>query len=154
MNKCNLIGLQFTDLAITSAQSCPKHLALFFDELASVFVTRNKERLDYQINGPFLTWLMTLISEYFEMNFVVVELPATSAQWQLDILCALNTQEEIQNTESESVTPIAINIAGTLLNPSGRYKLLKRKRAAQICLLNFNNFFSKLILVHWIQLRF
>lgn len=80
---------------------------------------RNEERLGYQINGPFLSWLMALITEYFEKSFVADELPATSAQWQLDILRALNTQEEEQNTETESITSIAINIAGTSLNPSG-----------------------------------
>lgn len=117
-----MINSKFTDLAITSAQSCPKHLALFFDELASVFVLRehNKDRMGYQINGPFLSWLMTLITEYFESNFVVSDLPASSAQWQLAMIRALNTQEEIQDTETSAATPIAINIAGTLLNPSGR----------------------------------
>lgn len=110
----------FSDLAITSAQSCPQHLALFFDELATVFIVRNKERFDYQINKPFLAWLMTLISEYFETNFVVDELPASSAQWELQMIRALNTEDEMMQTESDSTTTIAINIAGTLLNPSGR----------------------------------
>lgn len=118
----NFIELKykFTDFAITSAQSCPKHLALFFDELASIFIERSKERSGYQINGPFLRWLMTLISEYFEKNFVVDQLPDVSSQWQLEIIRALNTQEEKQQTETESFIPIAINVAGTVLNPSGR----------------------------------
>lgn len=107
-------------MAITSAQSCPKHLALFFDEFASIFIVRNTERKDYKINGPFLSWLMSMISEHFMNNFVVDELPSASTQWQLDILRALNTEEEEQNTETESAQPIAINVAGTLLNPSGR----------------------------------
>lgn len=110
----------FTDLAITSAQSCPKHLALFFDEFASIFIVRNTERKDYRINGPFLSWLMTMITEHFSKNFVADELPAASAQWQLEILRPLNTESEEQNTATESPEPIAINIAGTLLNPSGR----------------------------------
>lgn len=110
----------FADLAITSAQSCPKHLALFFDEFASIFVVRNSERKDFRINGPFLSWLITMITEQFTTHFVADELPAASAQWQLEILRALNTESEEQNTESESAQPIAINIAGTLLNPSGR----------------------------------
>lgn len=110
----------FPDLAITSAQSCPKHLALFFDEFASIFILRNTERKEYRINGPFLSWLMSMITEHFMKNFVAEELPAASAQWQLEILRALNTEEEEQNTETESPQPIAINIAGTLLNPSGR----------------------------------
>lgn len=95
-------------------------MALFFDELASVFILRNKERLEYQINNPFLAWLMTLISEYFEANFVVDELPSSSAHWELEMVRALNTEEEMQQTETDSTKPIAINIAGTLLNPSGR----------------------------------
>lgn len=110
----------FTELAITSAQSCPQHLALFFDELATVFIVRNKERLDYQINKPFLAWLMTLISVYFESNFVVEEVPACSARWELQMIRALNTEDEMMQTESDAAITIAINIAGTLLNPSGR----------------------------------
>lgn len=95
-------------------------MALFFDELASVFIDRSKQRTGYEINGPFLVWLTTLITGYYETNFVVVALPDTSSQWQLQIMRALNTDEEIQNTETETATPIALNIAGTLLNPGGR----------------------------------
>lgn len=107
-------------MAITSSQSCPQHLALFFDELAGVFIVRNKERFDYQINKPFLAWLITLVTEYFESNFVVDELPAASAQWQLQMIRALNTDDEIMQTDTDTTVTIAINIAGTLLNPSGR----------------------------------
>lgn len=107
-------------MAITSAQSCPQHLALFFDELASVFIVRNKERMNHQINRPFLAWLMTLVTEYFESNFVVDELPASSAQWELQMIRALNTEEEMRQTESDNTATIAINVAGTLLNPTGR----------------------------------
>lgn len=107
-------------MAITSAQSCPQHLALFFDELASVFVVRNKERMNYQMNKPFLIWLMNLVTGYFENNFIIDKPPATSAQWDLQIIRALNTDEEIEQTETETKITIAIDIAGTLLNPSGR----------------------------------
>lgn len=95
-------------------------MALFFDELASVFVVRNKERLNYLINKPFLIWLMNLITGYFEENFVVDTLPAASAQWDLRMIRILNSEEEMQQTETDSPSVIAINIAGTLLNPSGR----------------------------------
>lgn len=107
-------------MAITSSQSCPQHLALFFDELASVFVVRNKERSNYKINGPFLAWLINLISTYFESNFVTSELPAAAAHWDLQMIRVLNTNEELQETETESILSIAINIAGAVLNPSGR----------------------------------
>lgn len=120
MKNKNSIPKSSPELAITSAQSCPHHLALFFDELASVFVMRNKERRDYQINKPFLMWLMNLVTTYFEENFVVTEVPAASAQWDLQMIRVINSEEEMQHTESETSTKIAINIAGTLLNPSGR----------------------------------
>lgn len=109
-----------SELAITSSQSCPQHLALFFDELASVFVVRNKERLDYQINAPFLSWLINLITGYFESNFIVDELPPASAQWDLHIIRALNTEDELKQTDSPTIATIGVNIAGTVLNPSGR----------------------------------
>lgn len=64
---------------------------------------------------------MTMITEYFEGNFVADELPAVSAQWDLQMIRALNTDEECQSqSETDSTIKIAINIAGTLLSPSGR----------------------------------
>lgn len=83
-------------------------------------MVRNKERRDYQINKPFLMWIMNLITAYFEENFVVEDLPAASAQWELKMLRVLNSSEEMLQTEEELPTVIAIDIAGTLLNPSGK----------------------------------
>ncbi|XP_031621413.1 Fanconi anemia group D2 protein [Contarinia nasturtii] len=113
------VAANYIELAITSSQSCPQHLALFFDELASVFVDRNHERLNHQINRPFLTWLMGLVTGYFENNFIIDQSPASSAQWDLQIIRALNTDEEMEQTETDTKITIAIDIAGTLLNPSG-----------------------------------
>lgn len=107
-------------MAITSSQSCPQHLALFFDELASVFVVRNQERLHHQINRPFLTWLIGLVTGYFENNFIIDESPPSSAQWDLQIIRALNTDEELEQTDTDTKATIAVDIAGTLLNSSGK----------------------------------
>lgn len=86
-----------------------------------MFVVRNKERIDYHINRPFLTWLMNLVTSYFEENFIVDELPASASHWNdLRMIRVKNSEEEMQQTEMEIPTIIAINIAGTLLNPSGR----------------------------------
>lgn len=63
---------------------------------------------------------MTLITGYFEGHFIVSDVPAASTQWQLEFLRALNNQEETQITESESPAPIAVDIAGTVLNASAR----------------------------------
>lgn len=63
---------------------------------------------------------MNLVTVYFEGNFIVDDLPSASAQWDLRMLRILNSEEEMQQTETEGPSVIAINVAGTLLNPSGR----------------------------------
>lgn len=111
--KLSKIAANYILLTITSSESCPNHMALFFDELSSVFIVRNAERLEYRINKPFLTWIISLITGYFEDNFVVDELPPSSAQWDFQMLRDIKT-----NRDTESIC--AINIAGTLLNSTGR----------------------------------
>lgn len=70
------------------------------------------------MNKPFLIWLLTLITEYFEGNFVVEEVPATSSHFDLEIMRALNSVEEVSLAENEESAMIAINVAGASLNPS------------------------------------
>lgn len=111
--KLSKVAANYIELAITSSQICPQHMALFFDELSSVFVVRNAERLDYQINKPFLTWIISLVTTYFEDKFILDELPASSVQWDLQMLRGIN---ELQDSEAIC----GIDIAGTLLKPTGR----------------------------------
>lgn len=89
-------------------------MALFFDELSSVFLQRNDDRENKKINKPFLIWLLNLITEYFEGNFVVDEVPETTSNFNLQIMRSLN-DVIVQEPEGEDVA-IAINIAGALLN--------------------------------------
>lgn len=63
---------------------------------------------------------MNLVTSYFEENFIVDELPASAPHWDLRMIRVKNSEEEMQQTEMEMPTIIAINVAGTLLNPSGR----------------------------------
>lgn len=111
--KLSKMAANYILLTITSSESCPNHMALFFDELASVFVVRNEERLEYRINKPFLTWLISMITGYFEDSFVVDELPPSSAEWNFQMLRDIKIDQETD-------TMCAINIAGTLLNSTGR----------------------------------
>lgn len=106
------------ELACTSSQNCPKHLALFLDELSSVFLHRNDDRRNNQtkVNRPFLIWLLNLITEHFEKNFIVEEMPAATAHFQLQVMRSLNKEEEMSVTEGQETAMIAINVAGTTLN--------------------------------------
>lgn len=106
-----------SEMSITSSQYCANHLALFFDELSSVFLQRNDERKNLHINKPFLIWLTNLITGYFENSFIVDELPASSANIDLEIMYSLNTADEVNKSESEPNSLIAINVAGSVLNP-------------------------------------
>lgn len=89
-------------------------MALFFDELSSVFLQRNDDRKNKKINKPFLIWLLNLITEYFENNFVVEEVPETTSNFNLQIMRSLN-DIIVQEPRGEEIS-IAINIAGTLLS--------------------------------------
>lgn len=83
-------------------------------------MVRNKERIGYQINKPFLVWLMTLVTSYFEENFIVDELPAASQHWNLEMMRVINSEEEMMQTGTQIPTVIAVNIAGALLNSTGK----------------------------------
>lgn len=107
-------------MTITSSQHCANHLALFFDELSSVFQQRNDERKKQQVNKPFLIWLTNLITGYFESSFIVDELPASSANVDLEIMYALNKAEEFSKSESETNSLIAINVTEAVLNPRAK----------------------------------
>lgn len=107
-------------MAITSSQHCPNHMALFFDELSSVFLQRNDEHIDQHVNKPFLIWLTNLITGYFESNFIVDDVPASASTVELKIMFALNTEDEITRSETESSALISINIGGLVLHPSAK----------------------------------
>lgn len=109
-----------SEMAITSCNYCSNHLALFFDELSSVFLQRNDERKNQQINRPFLIWFINIITGYFQNSFIVDELPASSANIDLEIMYALNTAEEVNKSDSDPNSLIAINITGAVLNPSAK----------------------------------
>lgn len=85
-----------------------------------MFLQRNDDRRNSRtaVNKPFLIWLLTLITEYFESNFVVEEVPATSSHFDLEMMRALNKADEISVTEDQESAMIAINVAGATLNPS------------------------------------
>lgn len=108
------------EMSIASSKYCANHLALFFDELSSVFLQRNDERKNQHINKPFLIWLTNLITGYFENSFIVDELPAISANIDVEIMYSLNTAEEVNRSESEPNSLIAINVTGSVLNPSAK----------------------------------
>lgn len=93
-------------------------MALSFDELAAMFLARNKHVSESgallatsTINRPFLNWLGDLITQYFQENFVVDEdkVQTTEAGLQLECSNSLNND-----------CSIAINISGSVLKPSAK----------------------------------
>lgn len=95
-------------------------MALFLDELSSVFLHRNDDRRNSQttVNKPFLIWLLNLITEHFEKNFIVEEKPAATSHFDLEIMRSLNKEEEMTVTEDQDTAMIAINVAGATLKSS------------------------------------
>lgn len=115
------LSISFAELLLTSAQNCPHHLALAFDELSSIFLIRNRSsRTDaHHINKPFLIWLNDLTCNYFESNFVIETLPDSSSTFPLDFMRSLNRPEDFESNNTDGELPtVGINIAGSVLNPS------------------------------------
>lgn len=94
-------------------------MALFFDELAAVFLARNIDRKDYDVNKPFLSWLNNLITHNFENNFVIEEVPQAPSKLNLQMVRALNAEDDLQRTSDDDTgSLIAINIGGAVLDSS------------------------------------
>lgn len=117
-------AIYFADLLITSSLNCPNHLALSFDELAAMFLARNKHISELGasapiVNRPFLNWLCDLITQYFQENFVIDEKSMTVAGLRLECLYELYSLDEVE-TETDGKVSIAINISDPVLKPSAR----------------------------------
>lgn len=111
-------------MLITSTLNCPYHLALVFDELSSIFQTRNKKFRNVQnlrLNHHFLIWICDLVTLNFEEHFA----DECSAEWpalQFDTFYALNAVDaESEEQEPDQQPNIAINIAGSCLKTTSKY---------------------------------
>lgn len=107
-------------MLITSTLSCPYHLALAFDELSSVFVSRNKRYrhdANVRLNKHFLIWICDLMSSYFEGNFLVDIEKITIAVPRLTLkaLYGLNAPPESNGSGDIEPARIAIDVAGGVL---------------------------------------
>lgn len=110
-------------MLVSSTLNCPYHLALAFDELATVFQDSDKKsanRCKGRVNKQFLIWISDLICKYFEENFIVEDRPNGNPRLRLDFLYALNTLDEL-HSEEEGKTVCAVDIAGTVLKNSSKY---------------------------------
>ncbi|XP_030369940.1 Fanconi anemia group D2 protein isoform X2 [Scaptodrosophila lebanonensis] len=106
--------LLFTQSSIThSAES----LALFYDEMESVFNTRLDAENGYQLDKLFISWLCELMTHYFQQNFITEHQADSINGIKLDYLKCINQLDEsCADTESE-VLKIGINIAELIFAP-------------------------------------
>lgn len=113
------------DLLLNSSMNCPNHLALCFDELASVFYRLNKSSDSRVVNKPFLIWVSDMMMRDIQEHFVVESMPNTGdcADLVLEFLYTLNTDDELESVGSEGRVQIAINVAGAVMNPTSKYGL-------------------------------
>ncbi|KAG4067200.1 hypothetical protein HA402_000191 [Bradysia odoriphaga] len=107
---------QYLDLILSATRTSPESLGLCFDELAAVLSHRNKnQRKQLVVNKSFKIWISDFIVENFQDLFVVDDIP------ELDIECeyqySINNASD-NNTHSEDIEHIGVNIAGLLFKPS------------------------------------
>lgn len=124
------------DLILSATRNSPESLGLCFDELAAVLSHRNSNhRKKLTVNKSFEIWISDFIVDHFQDLFVVDELP------NIDVECeyqySINSSED-NNTCSEDVENIGINIAGLTFKPSSKYCSLSVGRKLSIY---FSNFF-------------
>lgn len=118
----NIRAIKFSDLILSATRNSPESLGLCFDELAAVLSQRNKNhRKKLIVNKSFEIWITDFIVQNFQDLFVVDELP------QLDLECgfqySLNSAED-NNTNSEEIEHIGVNIAGLAFSPTSKYCVL------------------------------
>lgn len=117
----------FEDFMFSLISSCSHLLSFCYDELAYTLSQEfsNNTDNDTKINGTFLKWICNRITDDFQTNYVVTELPTSPIA--LDFFHCINTMEEIDysgsSNSSSNTTIIGINIAGKCLIPEYKYKL-------------------------------
>lgn len=107
-----------SDLILSATRTSPESLGLCFDELAAVLSHRNKNRRkQLVVNASFKIWISDFIVQNFQDLFVVDDLP------DLDVECdyqySINNAAD-NNTNSEDIEHIGVNIAGLLFKPSSK----------------------------------
>lgn len=106
-------------MILSATRNSPESLGLCFDELAAVLSHRNRNhRKKLTVNKSFEIWVSDFIVQNFQDLFVVDELP------NIDVECeyqySLNSSED-NNTHSEDIEHIGVNIAGLTFKPSSKY---------------------------------
>lgn len=111
-------------MLITSTMSCPYHLALAYDELASVFLARSRSSSNSgrkaRVDKYFLAWICDQITFYFETNFVMDTISIKIPRLELAFLYVLNTQAEVESDSHDGKVLIGIDIAGGVVKRSSK----------------------------------
>lgn len=111
-------------MLITSTMSCPYHLALAYDELASVFSARSRSNSNSgrknRIDKYFLAWICDQMTIYFETNFVMDTISIKIPQLEFSFLYVLNTQAELESDSHEGKVLIGIDVAGGVVKKSSK----------------------------------
>lgn len=110
--------VSFSDLILSATRTSPESLGLCFDELAAVLSHRNKNHhKNLCVNKSFEIWFCDLVVTNFQDLFVVDEIPTFDVECEYQY--SLNRSED-NNTNSEEIEHIGINIAGLVFKPSSK----------------------------------
>lgn len=92
-------------------------LALFFEELATVFNQRNEGTSGCELDNQFIAWACDLVTFRFQASFVTENVPETLKGIKLEYQLNINELDDTDaNTESD-VLNIGINISKLVLSP-------------------------------------
>lgn len=107
----NILHYFEIELIFASTLHHPDLLALFYDELSSIIAHKNKQKdRTFKCNKIFSNWLLNIITQIFESNFVVEQLPTIlNNLLNVQFKYCINLADECENE-------IGINITGCVMN--------------------------------------
>ncbi|EDV48341.1 Fanconi anemia group D2 protein [Drosophila erecta] len=104
----------------SSIGNSTESLALFFEELASVFNQRNEGTTGCDLDYQFIAWVCDLVTFRFQASFVTEDVPETLKGIKLEYQLNINELDDTNvNTESD-VLNIGINISKLVLSPKAK----------------------------------
>ncbi|EDV43092.1 uncharacterized protein Dana_GF18312 [Drosophila ananassae] len=114
------VAANFITRTEASIGNCPESLALFYEELATVFSLRFDGSFACDLDKQFIAWACDVMTFRFQASFVTGDHAEAIKGIQLDYQLNINELDE-KNAESESeVLSIGINISKLVLSPNSK----------------------------------
>ncbi|KAH8382936.1 hypothetical protein KR009_005875 [Drosophila setifemur] len=114
------VAANFITRTEASIGNSSESLALFYEELATVFSQRYDGTLVCDLDNHFIAWACEVMTFRFQASFVSEELPETIKGIPLDYQLNINELDETNADTESAVLSIGINISKLVLSPKAK----------------------------------